>query len=333
MAKLVTENGPAYNINIKLFNELQHTITGWPGGKPNVDDSQRPERANPAKKNVILFSPHPDDDVISMGGTFIRLADQGHNVHVAYQTSGNTAVWDDDVLRYLEFAEDFAREMGIDASSISNLYQESNAIFAEKKPNQIDTEIVRKIKAMIRKGEAIAGARFVGLPNENIHFQDLPFYDRGKFSKTVSYEDDILQTMELLREVKPHQVFAAGDFADPHGTHKVCFDIILEALIRLRQTDEWTQDCWFWLYRGAWHEYPIHEIEMAVPLSPQEVKRKRLAIFKHQSQKDLPVFPGDDAREFWVRAEDRTSETARLYDELGLANYEAIEAFVRWKFD
>ncbi|MBP3942218.1 glucosamine-6-phosphate deaminase [Sphingobacteriaceae bacterium WQ 2009] len=333
MAKLVTESGPAYAINIKIFNELQHTITGWPGGKPNVDDSQRPERANPAKKNIILFSPHPDDDVISMGGTFIRLADQGHNIHVAYQTSGNTAVWDDDVLRYLEFAEDFADTMGIDVSSIRNLYQESNDIFANKKPNQIDTEIVRKIKAMIRKGEAIAGARFVGLANDHIHFQDLPFYDRGKFSKTVSLEDDIVQTMELLRAVKPHQVFAAGDFADPHGTHKVCFDVILEALIRLRQTDEWTKDCWLWLYRGAWHEYPIHEIEMAVPLSPQEVKRKRLAIFKHQSQKDLPVYPGDDAREFWVRAEDRTSETARLYDELGLANYEAIEAFVRWKFN
>lgn len=323
MAKLVTQSGPAYNINIRIFNELQHTITGWPGGKPNVDDSQRPERANPAKKTSIVFSPHPDDDVISMGGTFIRLADQGHDVHVAYQTCGNTAVWDDDVIRYLEFAEDFAKEMGIDASKISTLYKESREIFETKKPNQIDTEIVRKIKALIRKGEAIAGARFVGLPDTNIHFQDLPFYDRQKFSKDVSFEDDIQQTMELLRQVKPHQVFAAGDFADPHGTHKVCFDILFEALRRLKATDEWTKDCWLWLYRGAWHEYPIHEIEMAVPLSPQEVYRKRLAIFKHQSQKDLPVFPGDDPREFWVRAEDRTSETAELYDQLGLANYEA----------
>ncbi|NJI75458.1 glucosamine-6-phosphate deaminase [Sphingobacterium kitahiroshimense] len=332
MAKLVTQSGPAYNINIRIFNELQHTITGWPGGKPNVDDSQRPERANPAKKTSIVFSPHPDDDVISMGGTFIRLADQGHDVHVAYQTCGNTAVWDDDVIRYLEFAEDFAKEMGIDASKISTLYKESREIFETKKPNQIDTEIVRKIKALIRKGEAIAGARFVGLPDANIHFQDLPFYDRQKFSKDVSFEDDIQQTMELLRQVKPHQVFAAGDFADPHGTHKVCFNILFEALRRLKATDEWTKDCWLWLYRGAWHEYPIHEIEMAVPLSPQEVYRKRLAIFKHQSQKDLPVFPGDDPREFWVRAEDRTSETAELYDQLGLANYEAIEAFVRWEF-
>jgi len=333
MAQLVTEKGPAYGINIRVFNELQRTITGWPGGKPNVDDSNRPERANPAQKNVILFSPHPDDDVISMGGTFIRLADQGHNVHVAYQTSGNTAVWDDDVLRYLEFVSDFAVAIDDDKGLVRKVYADAREFFKTKKPNQVDPEIVRTIKGLIRKGEAIAGARFVGLPDENIHFQNLPFYDRGKFAKEVDYEDDIQQTMALLRQVKPEQVFAAGDFADPHGTHKVCFDIILQALLRLRETDEWTKDCWLWLYRGAWHEYPIHEIEMAVPLSPQEVKRKRLAIFKHQSQKDLPVFPGDDPREFWVRAEDRTSDTAALYHKLGLANYEAIEAFVRWKFD
>ncbi len=332
MAQLITEQGTAYSINIRIFNELQRTITGWPGGKPGVDDSNRPERAEPAQKNVILFSPHPDDDVISMGGTFIRLADQGHNVHVAYQTSGNTAVWDDDVLRYLEFVQDYAVVVEDDNGVTRKIYDEAREFFKVKKPNQVDPEIIRTIKGLIRKGEAIAGARFVGLPDENIHFMDLPFYDRGKFSKEIDFEDDIQQTMELLRQVKPQQVFAAGDFADPHGTHKVCFDIILEALLRLRETDEWTKDCWLWLYRGAWHEYPIHDIEMAVPLSPQEVKRKRLAIFKHQSQKDLPVFPGDDPREFWVRAEDRTSETAGLYHQLGLANYEAIEAFVRWKF-
>ncbi len=332
MAQLITEQGTAYSINIRIFNELQRTITGWPGGKPGVDDSNRPERAEPAQKNVILFSPHPDDDVISMGGTFIRLADQGHNVHVAYQTSGNTAVWDDDVLRYLEFVQDYAVVVEDDNGVTRKIYDEAREFFKVKRPNQVDPEIIRTIKGLIRKGEAIAGARFVGLPDENIHFMDLPFYDRGKFSKEIDFEDDIQQTMELLRQVKPQQVFAAGDFADPHGTHKVCFDIILEALLRLRETDEWTKDCWLWLYRGAWHEYPIHDIEMAVPLSPQEVKRKRLAIFKHQSQKDLPVFPGDDPREFWVRAEDRTSETAGLYHQLGLANYEAIEAFVRWKF-
>lgn len=333
MSQLITEQGTAYSINIRIFNELQRTITGWPGGKPGVDDSSRPERAEPARKNVILFSPHPDDDVISMGGTFIRLADQGHNVHVAYQTSGNTAVWDDDVLRYLEFVQDFAVAVNEDNGVTRDTYEEARKFFAIKKPNQVDPEIIRSIKGLIRKGEAIAGARFVGLPDENIHFQDLPFYDRGKFTKEIDFEDDIQETMALLREVKPHQIFAAGDFADPHGTHKVCFDILLNAILRLRETDEWTNDCWLWLYRGAWHEYPVHEIEMAVPLSPQEVKRKRLAIFKHQSQKDLPVFPGDDPREFWVRAEDRTSETAGLYHKLGLANYEAIEAFVRYKFD
>jgi len=332
MGKLITDRESAYSINLEIFNKLQHTITGWPGGKPNVDDSQRPERAHPAKKNVLLFSPHPDDDVISMGGTFIKLSDQGHNVHVAYQTSGNTAVWDDDVLRFLEFAEDFSKLIGFDSEKVKNIYEENSKIFASKKPNQLDTEFVRNIKALIRKGEAISGARFVGLDQDHIHFQNLPFYDKRKFDKTSSYEEDILLTMDLLRNVKPHQVFAAGDFEDPHGTHKECFDIILSALQRLKQTDEWVKDCWLWMYRGAWHEFPIHEIEMAVPLSPQEVHRKRLAIFKHQSQKDRPVFPGDDAREFWVRAEDRTSKTAKMYNKLGLAEYEAIEAFVRYKF-
>ncbi|NQD71781.1 glucosamine-6-phosphate deaminase, partial [Sphingobacterium shayense] len=239
MAQLVAEKGTAYSINIRIFNELQRTITGWPGGKPGVDDSSRPERAEPAKKNVILFSPHPDDDVISMGGTFIRLADQGHNVHVAYQTSGNTAVWDEDVLRYLEFVQDFAVAIDDDKGVTKGIYEEARTFFASKQPNQVDPEIIRSVKALIRKGEAIAGARYVGLPDENIHFQDLPFYDRGKFSKDISYEDDIQITMDLLREVQPHQVFAAGDFADPHGTHRVCFDILFEALKRLTKTDEW----------------------------------------------------------------------------------------------
>lgn len=332
MAQLVTEKGPVYNINIQIFNQLQHTITGWPGGKPNADDSQRPERANPAKKRVILFSPHPDDDVISMGGTFIRLADQGHEVHVAYQTSGNTAVWDDDALRFVEFAIDYNRSQGFATAQLEKQYAGMRSFLLTKKPNQADTEVIRNIKGFIRRGEAIAGARFVGLPDEHIHFMALPFYDRSKTQKNISFEDDIQQTMDLIREVKPHQIFAAGDFADPHGTHKVCFDIILEAMLRLRRSEEWMKDCWLWLYRGAWHEFETHEIEMAVPLSPQEVERKRLAIFKHQSQKDRPVFPGDDAREFWVRAEDRTSETADTYNALGLAEYEAIEAFVRWKF-
>jgi glucosamine-6-phosphate deaminase len=332
MAQLAVQQGPVYDINIDVFNKLQHTITGWPGGKPNADDSQRPERAEPALKRVIIFSPHPDDDVISMGGTFIRLVDQGHEVHVAYQTSGNTAVWDDDVLRYMEFAIDFNKSIGENNTRLKGVYNEMRQFFIRKQPNQPDTPEVRAVKGFIRKTEAISGARYAGLEDDHIHFMALPFYETGKTKKNTVGEADIKLTMELLQQVKPQQVFAAGDFADPHGTHVVCFNIILAALQRLKATDRWVADCWLWLYRGAWHEFATHEIEMAVPLSPQEVLGKRNAIFKHQSQKDQPVFPGEDAREFWVRAEDRNRDTARCYDELGLAEYEAMEAFVRYKF-
>lgn len=332
MAQLATEKGPAYNINIHIFNKLQHTITGWPGGKPNADDSQRPERAEPARKRIIIFSPHPDDDVISMGGTFMRLVDQGHDVHVAYQTSGNTAVWDDDVLRYMEFAVDFDQSIGEDSCRLQRIYNEMRSFVETKQPNQPDSQEVRNVKGFIRKSEAIAGARYAGLEDDHIHFMALPFYETGKTKKNSVTDEDIELTMDLLREVKPHQVFTAGDFADPHGTHVVCFRIVLEALRRLRETESWVDGCWIWMYRGAWHEFETYEIEMAVPLSPQEVERKRNAIFKHQSQKDRPVFPGDDAREFWVRAEERNRETAKSYDDLGLADYEAMEAFVRYKF-
>lgn len=331
MAELATEKGPVYNINIHIFNKIQHTITGWPGGKANADDSQRPERAKPDKKRVIIFSPHPDDDVISMGGTFIRLVDQGHNVHVAYQTSGNTAVWDDDALRFVEFARDFSKTIHLDTKKLDELYISMRKFLESKQPNQVDTAEIQLLKGLIRKGEAISAARFAGLEDDHIHFMSLPFYDRGKTQRHPAYEEDIILTMQLLAKIKPHQIFAAGDFADPHGTHKVCFDIIINALERLNDKD-WVKDCWLWMYRGAWHEFETHEIQMAVPLSPQEVERKRYAIFKHQSQKDRPVFPGDDSREFWVRAEDRTRETAKSYDRLGLAEYEAMEAFVRWEY-
>ncbi|WP_370589902.1 glucosamine-6-phosphate deaminase [Rufibacter sp. LB8] len=333
MAQLAVDRGPAYNINIDVFNKLQRTITGWPGGKPNADDSQRPERALPEKKRSIIFSPHPDDDVISMGGTFIRLVDQGHDVHVAYQTSGNTAVWDDDVLRYMEFAIDFKGSIGDDNSKLKGIYEDMRAFIEHKEPNQVDSPEIQNVKAFIRKSEAIAGARYAGLEDDHIHFQALPFYESGKTKKNPVTDEDIQLTMALLQKIQPHQVFAAGDFEDPHGTHIVCFNIIIEALRRLRdQGETWVNDCWLWMYRGAWHEFETHEIEMAVPLSPQEVERKRNAIFKHQSQKDRPVFPGDDEREFWVRAQERNSDTARRYDRLGLADYEAMEAFVRFKF-
>ncbi|MCS3529834.1 glucosamine-6-phosphate deaminase [Chryseobacterium sp. JUb7] len=332
MAQLATEKGPVYNINIKIFNKLQHTITGWPGGKPNADDSQRPERAEPAKKRVLIFSPHPDDDVISMGGTFIRLVDQKHDVHVAYQTSGNTAVWDDDALRFIEFNVDFSKKMGIGSTEMQALYQKMRTFIDHKKPNDVDSPEIQSVKGLIRKGEAIAGARYCGLSDDHIHFQSLPFYETGKKQKNPVTEKDIQLTIELLQKIKPHQIFSAGDFEDPHGTHIICFTIILEAMKQLRKTESWAKDCWLWMYRGAWHEFETHEIEMAVPISPQELERKKQAIFKHQSQKDKAVFPGDDSREFWQRAEDRNRETAKAYDQLGLAEYEAMEAFVRWKF-
>jgi glucosamine-6-phosphate deaminase len=332
MAQLAIDRGPVYNINIDIFNKLQHTITGWPGGKPNADDSQRPERAEPAKKRSIIFSPHPDDDVISMGGTFIRLVDQKHDVHVAYQTSGNTAVWDDDALRFVEFSIDFSDKMGLGKDELKGLYSNMRSFMEKKQPNQVDTPEIQTVKGLIRKGEAIAGARYCGLDDDHIHFMALPFYESGKVNKNPVTDLDVQLTMDLLQKVKPEQVFAAGDFEDPHGTHIVCFNIILEALKRLAKTESWVKDCWLWMYRGAWQEFETHEIEMAVPLSPQEVERKKFAIFKHQSQKDRAVFPGDDAREFWQRAEDRNRETAQAYDDLGLANYEAMEAFVRYKF-
>ncbi|GGK71313.1 glucosamine-6-phosphate deaminase [Rufibacter glacialis] len=333
MAQLAVDRGPVYNINIDVFNQLQRTITGWPGGKPNADDTDRPERAVPAKKRALIFSPHPDDDVISMGGTFIRLVDQGHDVHVAYQTSGNTAVWDDDVLRYMEFAIDFSKSIGQDGVSLTAIYENMRTFIGQKQPNQVDPKEIQDVKAFIRKSEAIAGARYAGLPDDHIHFQALPFYESGKTKKNPVTDLDVQLTMDLLRQVEPHQVFAAGDFEDPHGTHIVCFNIIVEALRRLRDAgEEWVKDCWLWMYRGAWHEFETYEIEMAVPLSPQEVERKKIAIFKHQSQKDRPVFPGDDEREFWVRAQERNRATARRYDRLGLADYEAMEAFVRFHY-
>ena len=333
MAQLATEKGPVYNINIHIFNLLQHTITGWPGGKPNADDSQRPERAEPAIKRSIVFSPHPDDDVISMGGTFIRLVDQGHDVHVAYQTSGNNAVWDDDALRYLEFNIDMAKTLGKPDAEMEQLHEKLKVFTQSKNPNQNDPEELKQIKGLIRKGEATAGARYCGLNDDHIHFMNMPFYEKRKSSrKNEVSEDDVKVTIDFLQSIKPQQIFAAGDFADPHGTHKICFEAIKRAMEKLRKTEKWAKDCWVWLYRGAWHEWEIHEIEMAVPLSPKELERKRNAIFKHQSQKDRPVFPGDDSREFWVRAEERNRDTAKQYDDLGLANYEAMEAFVKWKF-
>lgn len=333
LPQLLFNSNSVSKINIDVFNALQYSITGWPGGKPNADDTQRPERALPAKKKVLIFSPHPDDDVISMGATFIKLVKQGHEVHVAYQTSGNNAVWNEDVLRFLEFSIELNKTLSSDNATLIHQYEEIKNFIAQ--PHTFDTEptLLKHFKGLIRKGEALAGARFCGLPDEHIHFMKMPFYEKRKSSKDNVLEyDDINITKDLINKIKPHQIFVAGDFADPHGTHKVCFDCVKDALIELKQQQNWVKDCWLWMYRGAWHEWQTHEIEMAVPLSPKEVLEKRKAIFKHQSQKDTPVFPGDDAREFWVRAEERNKNTANQYNLLGLPEYEGMEAFVRYHF-
>lgn len=331
LGELLTEKGPAYNINIKVFNELQHTITGWPGGKPKADDTYRPERAEPFPKRAVIFSPHPDDDVISMGGTFIRLVDQGHEVHVAYQTSGNIAVFDEEALRFADFMSDMAVNFDLKDPISKKIFDEVRSSIKDKKIDSVDTPEVRLIKGLIRRGEAKAACRYVGIPDECVHFLDMPFYETGRVKKGPLGSEDVKIIEEMIKKVKPHQIYAAGDLADPHGTHRVCLDAIMKAVVNLKD-EPWMKDCWVWLYRGAWHEWPVEEIEMAVPISPEELVRKRRAIFKHQSQKDNVMFQGSDKREFWERAENRNQSTAQIYDALGLAEYEAMEAFVRWKY-
>ncbi len=331
MSDLLADVGPAYDINIKIFNSLQNTITGWPGGKPNADDSKRPERAEPTKKRVLIFSPHPDDDIISMGGTFKRLHEQGHEVHIGYQTSGNIAVADDEALRFSSFVCDYNEKFGIENKEALSIHKKAVTFLKNKKSSEIDTEEVRYIKGLIRKGEARATCHFIGIPDEQIHFMELPFYETGAIKKNPIGIGDVKITSELIEKIKPHQIYAAGDLADPHGTHKVCLDAVFAAVKELKPK-KFMKDCWVWLYRGAWQEWGIDEIEMAVPMGPDQVLEKRKGIFKHQSQKDGVVFQGADTREFWQRAEDRNKETADLYDQLGMARYAAMEAFVRWEF-
>ncbi len=329
MSELITEYDTAYNINIKVFDMLRKTITGWPGGKPNSDDSRRPERSSPFPKRAIIFSPHPDDAVISMGGTFIRLSDQGHEVHVAYQTSGNIAVFDEDVIRFADFVNDFHEAFGLDKTVTQVMFETIQKKLATKKAGEVDAPEVLLFKGLIRRGEAKAGARYVS-ENVQTHFLDLPFYETGTIKKKPLSKADIDIIVALLQKVKPQQIYAAGDLSDPHGTHRVCLDAIFAA-VEVLKNEPWMKDCYVWLYRGAWQEWEIENIDMAVPLSPDELMRKRRAIFKHQSQKDRAMFPGSDAREFWQRSEDRNHGTAKIFDQLGLPEYEAIEAFKRWK--
>ncbi|MFQ3620311.1 MAG: glucosamine-6-phosphate deaminase [Spirochaetales bacterium] len=330
---LLATQGPAYNVNIEVFRSLQETITGWPGGKPapaRRPGDRRRETDDVYPKKVIIFSPHPDDDVISMGGTLLRLVDQGHEVHTAYQTSGNIAVFDADALRFAQFAEEFSQLFGIDTEVSSHIHREIEDFLRKKKPGEPDTPEIANIKRLIRKSEAIAACRYCGIPLERIHFLNMPFYENPKVNKRTLTEADIQIIVDFLQSLQPHQIYAAGELSDPHGTHRLCLTSILEALQKMKK-EPWVASCEVWLYRGAWQEWTPEEIEMAVPLSPQELLRKRYAIFKHQSQKDKALFPGQDQREFWQRSEHRNRETAKLYDALGLAEYEAIEGFVRAK--
>jgi glucosamine-6-phosphate deaminase len=331
--ELLALYGSAYNVNIKIFNDLQRTITGWPGGKPNADDSNRPERANPYPKRVLIFSPHPDDDVISMGGTFQRLVEQKHDVHVAYQTSGNIAVGDDEVVRYVSLMLNVVNRFDTKNDSLKACYSKMLHFLKEdKQQGDMDTDDVLYVKAQIRREEARSACRYIGILPENVHFLDLPFYETGKVQKGKLTDEDILKIIPLLNEVQPHQIFVAGDLADPHGTHKVCLDAALAAIHELK-AKEWMKECRIWMYRGAWAEWEIDHIEMAVPISPEQLRKKRNSILKHQSQMDGAPFLGNDERLFWQRAEDRNKTTANLYNSLGLASYEAIEAFVEYKLD
>jgi glucosamine-6-phosphate deaminase len=333
LSDLLVEQDDAYEINLQVFYMLRDTITGWPGGKPKAVIPAHPERSEPHPKRCLIFSPHPDDDIISMGGTFMRLHDQGHEVHVAYQTSGNIAVTDEFVTRFIDFAVGFEEMFGMDNSKSIEQLSSAEQFISSKKKDQMDTREIRAVKGLIRRGEAKATCRYVGLPEGRWHFMNMPFYETGTIEKKPLGEDDILITMELLRKLKPHQVYCAGDLADPHGTHRVCLEAVFEALRRIKAAgDDWIKDCWVWLYKGAWQEWDIAEIEMAIPMSPDQVKKKRFGIFIHQSQKDMVPFQGADNREFWQRAEDRNANTANLYAELGMTKYAAMEAFVRWHY-
>ena len=323
MESLLAIEGTAYDLNIKMFNQLQHAITGWPGGKPNSDHQQRPERSTPEKKRVIIFSPHPDDDVISMGGTFDRLIAQGHEVHVVYQTSGNIAVSNDEALKFAE--------IGLVFDPNNTTYSDIIEFINQKNSSISDSLPLRNLKAQIRQKESLGATRYFGLPDSQVHFLNLPFYETGTIKKSPLSKKDIDLMIAIIESIKPHQIYAAGDLADPHGTHKVCLDSLFMALKEIKHKP-FMDDCWVWLYRGAWHEWDIHEIEMAVPMSPNQVLRKRTAIFYHQSQKDGVMFQGDDSREFWVRVEERNKDTAEKFKDLGLASYAAMEAFKRYHF-
>jgi glucosamine-6-phosphate deaminase len=316
LADLIRRRGGAYHANLDAFRRLMGTITGWPGGKEE-------------KHRVLVLSPHPDDDVISMGGTLARFAGQGHDVHVGYMVSGYLSVFDHDVSRYADFVREFNRIFGLTPDLAAALEQRIDRFLRLKRPGDVDAPEVQAVKSLIRRTEALDAARFCGVPESHVRFLDLPFYDTGTVEKRPLGPDDVTPVRRLLEAVRPEMVFAAGDLSDPHGTHRQCLEAARAALKEYEASGAPAPE--LWLYRGAWQEWPPERIDMAVPLSPDELKHKRFAIFRHQSQKDQAMFPGPwDSREFWQRAEERNMATADLYDALGLPEYHAIEAFARW---
>jgi len=318
LQELLSQYGNAYEINLRVFRQLQNTITGWPGGKPPGANKSpvmqpRPLRSPSAAvypKRILIFSPHPGDDVLAMGGTLLRLAEHRHDVHIAYQVSGSGSVKDEVLQRYLDFHQHV-----------------SGGPIHHEQPD--DPVHVKAMKAAICRAEARAAARVCQVNPDCLHFLDLPFYEKaGEVYRQVSPED-IAITARLLDQIQPHQIYAAGDLADPHGTHRICLEILTQAL-QTSSREPWFADCDAWLYRGAWAEWPIHEVDMAVPLGPAEMACKQRAVFQHESRKHQAPFFGDDAREPGQRAEDAARATSRLFDALGLPDYEAIETFHRW---
>ena len=253
------------------------------------------------------------------------MVEQGHEVHAVYQTSGNIAVFDDYLYEMMDIADLFAQNMGESGEG----YKQVKETIRNLKPEGSEPKEVLKYKTALRAAEALAACRFMGIPSERVHFLNLPFYETGSVKKNLLGKEDIDIIVNLLREVKPHQIYAAGDLADPHGTHSVCLDAIMQAFDVVCE-DDWFKDCYVWLYRGAWLEWEVEKVDMAVPVSPSELSIKRQAIYRHGSQNNGPAYPGDDPREFWQRAEDRNRNTADLYNKLGMAEYEAMEVFVRY---
>lgn len=316
LATLVDEAGTHEAVCAQVHDELKETLCTKPGGQK--------------RQRIIVFSPHPDDDVISMGGTLIRLA-RRHDVHIVYMTSGSNAVFDHDALRHVEFAALLHGEFGNDDSEAEKYRQLYEALAGREHGHAVDEDMHRqllRVKAILRQTEAIAGARVAGVESNRCHFPSLPFYEGRAVEEREVTEADIQIIAGIIRDVAPQQIYMAGDFADPHGTHRLCADVVIQAA-ELLETEGLHAE--LWMYRGAWQEFEPHEIERAVILDEDIIVRKREAIYRHESQKDCAMFPGPDEREFWERADARTQETARIYRELGIANELAIEALVQFR--